>query len=801
MVEEIGIKQKSESGFSPRELVVKYIRFLPWVVISVAVFLILGYVKLRYSTPIYSVSGKLLVSRNNPYGGGGGGDEKFSDIFMMQNTGNSLNDQMEILRSRSISARVITATGLQTTYYNKGKVRASAVYNRDMPFVLIINRMVDSTKGFGLLVTILNDNEYTLNEQGKKYLFNEPVELNGVQFRLLRTNVPYVYFASKQFLVNWSPLEDAAAALSGSIKVAQAGDFTNVLALAYETESIPIGLDIVNNFMKEFQKASLEEKRLQAENALAFINDQLIAVRKELGGVEQHLQDFRETNRIFEAKQQSELLFGLLSESTKQVTEYGVKLKVIDYLTQYLQDKNAPNRAVPATLGIDEPSFLQQIGEYNKLQLERATAIKSTTPDNPYIKTLDAGMERVRQDILENLKNIRQTYVVATNDLQRKNGETDSQIKAIPSKEKRLLEVTREQNILQELYSFLLQKKLETSISSASTISNIVVLEPAISLGGPIAPNRKSTYLTAILIGLAIPIGIILLIEYLNDKVSSKQDIEKITSIPILGEVGHSDSDGALIVTAKNRNFIAEQFRTIRSNLQYILPKVEKPVLMVTSSFSGEGKSFISTNLGAVFSVSDKRTVILEFDIRKPKIMEGLGLKERKGLTNFIVRSVELPEIIYPVPGQDNMFVIPCGPVPPNPAEMLLNERVDELFAQLRQQFDIIIIDTAPVGLVSDSLTLGKYADAVVYIVRHNYTFRKFLQFANDLFVKKKLPHLSIVINDIKTRAGYGGYYGYGYGYGYGYSSHYFDNGTKKKGLFKRLTLKSLNNNGSNGKS
>lgn len=799
MSEEIVLKQKGETGFSPRELVVKYIRFVPWVIICVAIFLILAYVKLRYSTPIFSVSGKLLVSRNNPYGSGS--DEKFGDIFMTQNSGNSLNDQMEIIRSRSISARVITAAGLQTRYYNKGKVRASAVYSKDMPFQLKLSKIADSSNSFSLLVTIVNDKEFTLNEQTKKYYFNEFIELGDNQFQLIKTGVPYIYFASKEFIVSWVPLQDAAASLSGSIKVAQVGDFTNVLGLSHETESIPIGVDIVNQFMKEFQKASLEEKRLQAENALAFINDQLISVRNELGGVEQNLQHFRENNRVFETGQQTTQLFNLLADGTRQLTEFGVKIKVVDYLMNYLTDKDEFHRIVPSLLGIDEPSLIQQITEFNKLQLERATSIKTTTPENPYIKTLDVAIEKIREDMKENLRNIRQTYMVATNDIERKSGEADNQIKSIPSKEKRLLEVTREQKILQELYSFLLQKKLETSISSASTISNIVVLEPAISLGGPIAPNRRSTYLTAFLIGLAIPISIILLIEYLNDKVSGKQDIERITSIPILGEVGHSDSGGVLVVTQNNRDFIAEQFRTIRSNLQYILPKLEKPVLMVTSSFSGEGKSFISTNLGAVFSVSDKRTVILEFDIRKPKIMEGLGLRERKGLTNFIVRSVELSEIIYPVPGQDNLFVIPCGPVPPNPAEMLLNDRVNELFAQLRQHFDIIIIDTAPVGLVSDSITLGKFADAVVYIVRHNYTFKKFLQFANDLFVNKKLPNLSIVINDIEAKAGYGGYYGYGYGYGYGYNSPYFTDKTKKKGLLSRIKSRSFSNNGSNRKS
>jgi capsular exopolysaccharide synthesis family protein len=234
--------------------------------------------------------------------------------------------------------------------------------------------------------------------------------------------------------------------------------------------------------------------------------------------------------------------------------------------------------------------------------------------------------------------------------------------------------------------------------------------------------------------------------------------------------------------------------------LQYVIPKVEKPILLITSSFSGEGKSFISTNIGSVIALSGKRTVILEFDIRKPKIMQGLGLSERKGITNYLVGSVTLNEVIHPVKEVENLYVIPCGPVPPNPAEILLHEKVDQLFSELRNQFDAIIIDTAPVGLVSDAITLGKYADATVYIVRHGYTMKKQIHLVDDIYQQKKLPHLSIIINDINSRGGYGGYYGYGsyggYGYGYGYgngsngSGGYFESNAKPKGIRKWLGAK-----------
>ena len=278
----------------------------------------------------------------------------------------------------------------------------------------------------------------------------------------------------------------------------------------------------------------------------------------------------------------------------------------------------------------------------------------------------------------------------------------------------------------------------------------------------------------------------------LNDKVKSKSDIQQVTDAPILGEIGHAEDSSTLVVTRNNRKFLAEQFRIVRSNLQYILPKVEKAVLLVTSSFSGEGNSFVSTNLGAVLALSGKRTVILEFDIRKPKILKGLGLSERQGITNFIVGNVALKNILYPVPEVENLFVIPCGPIPPNPAEMLLDPRVGELFTQLREQFDTVIIDSAPVGLVSDGITLGQQADASIYIVRHGYTLKKQITLIEDIYQQNKLPHVSIIINDIKVKGGYGGYYGYGvygYGYGYGYGSNYYDSEVKR-GFLSRMFKK-----------
>lgn len=794
MPEEINEIQRGRLLISPKEIVFKYLRYLPWVIVSVVLMCAGAYIKLRYSIPIYNVSGKLLVTSQSPYSNGG---EKFDDIFMMQKA-DKISDEIEIIKSRSVAARVIRTLGLQIRVYNKGKIRSSIIHLQEAPFNFELISLSDSSRGIGLLVNILDDNRYSIGEQSKIYSFNETVNYLGATFRLIANNNDLHLFSSNAFLISWTPIENMAASLSSSMAVNRVNDFTNVLNLSYQTENIKLGVDIVNQYMKEYQQSSLEDKREIAAKALKFIDEQLDTVFHELGGVEKSLLNYREKNRVFNPQAQTELFFGELSESNKELVQQGINLKKVDYLSAYISDQKNPYKIIPSMLGIEEPALLQQVTEFNKLQLERESMLKNTGTQNPNVLTVEGAINKLRGDMIETLKNIRQTYVLTLNELQQKNRQTDKVISSIPSKEKQLLEVTRQQNILQELYSYLLQKKLETAIASASTISNIKVVEPAMASGAPVSPNKKGLYVIAILLGILIPVGIVFLKEYLNDKVKTKQEIQQMTEAPILGEIGHADEANTLVVTSTSRKLLAEQFRIVRSNIQYILPKVDKPAILVTSSFSGEGKSFISTNLGSVLALSGKRTVILEFDIRKPKIMKGLGLHERKGITNYIVGSINVNDVIYPIPDVENLYVIPCGPVPPNPAEMLLSERVGQLFAELRKLFDVIIIDSAPVGLVSDAITLGKHADAAIYIVRHNYTLKKQIQLIDEIYLHKKLPHISIIINDINVRAGYGGYYGYGnYGYGYGYGSRdtsgYFEssNGTPKRSRWHSFFSKS----------
>jgi capsular exopolysaccharide synthesis family protein len=408
---------------------------------------------------------------------------------------------------------------------------------------------------------------------------------------------------------------------------------------------------------------------------------------------------------------------------------------------------------------------------YNKAQLERKELLENVMPGHIMVKQKTEEVSVLREKILENVKNIRSSYGTAIGTLRSVGSQAASQLRTIPNKKQDLINIEQQVVSKAQIYNILLAKREESAIALASTISNTKVLQEAVPNEQPVRPNRRNTRLLAILIGLVIPTVIIVILELMNDKINSRSDVERLTDATILGEVGHSQGNQTLVVTSGNRKVIAEQFRILRSNLQYIINNVPKPVIMVTSSFSGEGKSFISTNMGAVMALANKKTIILEFDIRKPKVLSGLGLPKGAGLTNYILGAVTADKLPVPVPDCDNLFVLPCGPIPPNPAELLLDRRLDELFDYLRQNFDVVIMDTAPVGMVSDALTLSKFADCTIYMVRQEHTYKKQIKLVDEYYRQGKLPKVSIVLNDVKI----GGSYGYGYGYGYSYGAGYFE--------------------------
>jgi tyrosine-protein kinase Etk/Wzc len=787
---EVYVRPDSPWKPGPKEFIFRYLKYLPWVLITLALFLILAYLKVRWATSIYRVQSSLLIK--DDHAENRASDARFDELFNSQGVSN-LSNEIEILKSKPVLQRVARDLNLQTFYYNKGNVKTSLMYP-DPPFFLEVPSLADSGQGFSCTITLLGSGKFLLDEGKTRLEFDKPFRVGNNLCRITR-NPAYNEnsFINTKFSTGWQPFKYAAENLAAGLSVAQINEQSTILTLAFEGENANLGNDVLNTLMSVYDSLIVEDKSRINANTLNFINTQLYILNDTLKGAQGGLKDYMVENQVFDIEGQSKNSLDNLKDVVKDKDAQEVRLNIINWLLDYIGDKKNAYELVPTDLGIQETALVPMVAEYNQLQLEREASLRTTPETNSLIIGMEVSLEKIRKEIYQALLNVKESYKITGSNLESHEQELQREIRSMPGKSIQLVNRQRQQRILEELYSLLLQKKLETQIASASTISNSKVVEPAADSGTEISPDRKKIYTLYILLGLLIPGGIIALIEVLRDKVTSRADIDKNTSAPILGEIGHSNYKNTLVVTKNSRRFISEQFRIIRTNLQYVIGKKEKPVIMITSSFSGEGKSFVSTNIGAVMALADRKTVIMEFDIRKPKIVSGLELRRKMGITNYLIGSAKFEELVVKVEGVDNLYVIPCGPIPPNPSELLLDPRLDELMAEVQKRFDVVIMDTAPVGLVSDAVNLGRFADCTLYIIRQAYTFRRQIHAIDELYSEKKLPKISLLLNDVKIEGGYyggyngsGGYYG---GYGYGTDSGYFEDekGPDNTSVFTRV--------------
>jgi capsular exopolysaccharide synthesis family protein len=769
-------------SLSFRDLFYKYVRFLPLFILSVAVALFIAFIYLRYSVPVYSVGGTMLI-KNEQQGGGRG--DKFEDVFVNTKALN-IASEIEILKSRPLMQRVVDSLNLQFSYYGKGKIKTVNIYKQG-PFLLNALEIADSSRSFSFKVKFINDHEFRINDEKKTFTFGQVFKNSNGVFRIVQT---FYDAASSDYSVMWQPSAIAATSFAGGITVTPKVPGTGILNVGMQTANSQMGADIINKLMQEYSYYSVEEKKKSSEQILTFIDDRLNNYGHILDSVQRIQLNYEQRHNLIDAETQLARYFNNIGESDKASIEQTYKFNTAEGIDEYLKNKKNEynNVVVPSSLGLDDITLNELVTAYNKAQIERQQLLDANVPPkNPAVLELGAQIEKLRISIKENLKNIKSSLGDVISSMRKRTNVNEAELKSMPVQIKELAEIKRQVETYQNLYKYLQQKKEETAITIASAVSNSGIINKAFPSNVPVKPNRKAIQILAILLGIGLPALFIFIGEILNDKVTTRFDIEKITSAPILGEIGHSYSDKVLVVDKTTRSMVAEQFRIIRSNLQYILTKKDKSTILVTSSFSGEGKSYVTTNMGAVLALAGKKTIILEFDIRKPKILSGLGIAKGPGLTNFLVGKANLADLVRQVPDQENLFVLGCGPIPPNPAELLLDQKVEELFAWLRENFDIILVDTAPVGMVSDAMTLSKFADSTLYLVRQGHTFKKQIALIDEFYRENKLPKVSIIVNDVKIKAGYG-YYGYGrygYGYGYGYGS-YYEEETPPRSFFER---------------
>ncbi|SJZ99279.1 GumC family protein [Sediminibacterium ginsengisoli] len=774
--------QNKERKMTVKEIFFKYFSYFSFFILSVIICLGAAVLYVRYKVPVYTASAQMFVKNDERRGGSvrGSGSNDLIDAAMGGSRVN-LDNEIELIKAKNIITRAVVQGGLNMRYFNKGKIRTSELY-ASLPFKCTLVSKKDSSSGFLLTLSNLTDAGADLNigkevsNSGKRKIeWGIPFYCNDA-YVILNKNQGVAFNNETPYQIRWEPAANTASEIAGSLGVAPLSQRTTIIVLSLRGSSPERCAEILNNIIQAYKTVNLEEKNRIAGNTIQFIDQRLAIVTQELGGVETNLKEFKTANKFISATNQLQQFMEDYSATDKTILDLEIRKQVIGSIEDFINNPANADRIIPSNLGVDDGTLTALIVKYNELILRKERETPMQAPSSLVIADINNQLGETRTAIRNGVSLIRRRLQDELNNFKTRSSRFQSELIEMPAREKVLKEISRQQSIKEGLYLYLMQKREETAITSSSTISNYEQIDKAVFSYAPIEPDARRIKLFALVLGVLLPFGIIYLKDIMNDKVITRDDITKKTDTPVVGEIGHSKDMQTLVVAHKSRSIISEQFRIIRTNLQFLLGN--NKTLLITSSVSGEGKSFVSLNLAAVMAISGKRVALLEFDLRKPRIINQIGVERKnKGISNYLAgQAVDINDLYYTLDDYPSLHIYGCGPIPPNPAELMLGSYMRPFFDALYANYDIIIIDSAPVGLVSDSFTLHDYAQATIYVVRQRYTLKKQLEFVDEIYRTQKLRNLGLVINDVMVGDRYG-YYGFGNGYGYGGYSYgnYFD--------------------------
>ena len=765
------LPQQSEPTLNLEEQLFKYLKHWKWIVLSVIIALVGAYFIIRYSVPRYGVSATILIKDDRK---GGSELDVFSDLGIITGGKNTIDNEIAILSSRTLSQNVVRDLEFNVSYFVEGRIISPEAYKNSPIKVLFTDKKeAFYHKDATFIVTPISEKEFelsgTLKDNRRKYSFGQKIDTAFGTFIIVNNFSKTI--SGNPITVQITSVARKAASYNARLLAETTGKKTSIIKLSI-TDPIPEkGIDFLNGLVGQYNKDAAEDKNEIAQNTSEFIHKRLGIISKELDSVERDAESFKKANRLTDLSSNASLSLSSSAEYDRQVAENETELKVTGYMLDLVK-KITNDDLIPANVlsetGNSSASGL--ISEYNKLILERKRILTTATESNPMVKSMTAQIEGLRESIKESLNNTQTSLKITQRDLMRQEAIFSGQVGQVPTNERKFKIIARQQQIKESLYLYLLQKREETAISLAVTSPKAKVIDAAYPTG-MVSPNAQLIYLLALLIGLLLPVGIIFLLDLLDNKIHSRHDIEKSTSIPYLGDIPLSDyTDGG---EYDSRSPTAESFRIILTNLEFMLAQTKPGVaktIFITSTMPKEGKTFISVNVAKTLALYGKKVLLIGMDLRHPKFAEYLDIKSNVGVSNYLSSDkYALKDIVFKHENFDDLWVMPSGAIPPNPAELLNSGKVAEIFEQFKSEFDYIIVDTAPVSLVTDTLLLKQYADVFVYAVRANYLKKAALAVPESLHRDNKLPNMSILLNGLDYNKSYGYGYGYGYVYGYGY--------------------------------
>jgi tyrosine-protein kinase Etk/Wzc len=725
---------------------------------------------LKYS---YSAQASIIIKEDDHVGGSSKQD--LMEELDMFGAKKRVENEIEVLKSYKLAQKVVDDLGLDVVYSYSDRWRVRDIY-RDAPIVVKVLKPTDSGYDMPYPVTV---------GAGKAVIDGVTVPF-GVPTQsplglVLITKRDSVQKEHRDITVTMGHRETVIKNFQKTLRVSQPNKQASVLFLTMEDHAPDRAETYLNRLVYFYELMSLQDKNRVAANTLKFVEDRLGIISRELTNVEGDIQRYKTNSGIVDLSSESELFLGKVKENDTQLSQVGIQLGTLSEIEAYIASKPGTRAVAPATVGLDNPTLSSLIGNLLDLEAQREKLIRTVPDKSIPIETIDEQIRSTKRNIADNVQTLRRILTTTQSSLQANNRRIEATIRTIPLKERQLLDISRQASIKGGLYTYLLQKREETAMSFASTVSDLRIIDDAKANPQAVKPVKRNYYLVALLIGLSLPVLVLWLIDYFNSKISRKVQVETATEAPIIGEVIQSEmTDSPLVLTPKSRSLLSEQIRALRTNIQFFnTDSGSKQTILVTSSISGEGKSFISLNLGASLAIADKKVVMLELDMRKPKLHRYIKETSPKGLSSYLVGQATLDEVIKPVEGYENLFFIPCGIIPPNPSELISGDKMRYLFENLQEHFDVVIADTPPVGLVTDASILARYATMSLYIIRHLYTAKGFLKNIDALYREKRFPNMCLVINGIDVEKDYEYNYGYGYdsGYGYMYRSTYGEDG------------------------
>ena len=795
-------QESKEENIDVKELLFKYLIHWPWFVGTVVACLIAAWVYLYMSTPVYTISATVLI-KDDKKGGSAGMLSGLESLGLdgMVSSSQNIDNEIEVLHSKTIAKEVVEDLGLYISYTDEDEFPSRNIYKTspvqvsltpqeaDLLEEPMIVEMTLQPQGSIDVNVKIGDDEYQKHFEKLPAVF--PTERGTLAFFLPPDSV----LSSKRTLEETTDSEKTTRNITATINkplavakgycknmtIEPTSKTTSVAVISLKNSNVQRGKDFINKLLEMYNINTNNDKNEVAQKTAEFINERISIISKELGSTEKDLESFKRGAGITDLTSDAQIALTGSAEYEKKRVENQTQINLLQDLQKYMQ--NEGYEVLPSNIGLQDVNLAAAINRYNDVLVERKRLLRTSTENNPTIINLDTSISAMKENVQVSLDRVLRGLFITKADLDREASRYSRRISEAPGQEREFVSIARQQEIKAGLYLMLLQKREENAITLAATANNAKIIDEAIADEAPVSPKGKMIYLIALVLGVGIPVGVIYLLELTKFKIEGRSDVEKLTNVPIVGDIPLTDEkQGAIAVFENQNNLMSETFRNIRTNLQFMLEN-DKKVILVTSTVSGEGKSFISANLAISLSLLGKKVVIVGLDIRKPGLNKVFNIPRKEvGITQYLANPEKnLMDLVQLSDVSKNLYILPGGTVPPNPTELLARDGLDKAIEMLKKNFDYVILDTAPVGMVTDTLLIGRVADLSVYVCRADYTHKNEYTLINELAENNKLPNLCTVINglDLKRRkygyyygyGKYGKYYGYGkrYGYGYGY--------------------------------